>query len=111
MGVNGITLFMISFIIHYALVSLDKDSANNPVGNMQFFPDDWFKAASVIPNILFALSYQMNFFPAYKGMKNTTDKKYFAANFSAVLFVILSYALIGTLGYNLVGDKVSANFL
>lgn len=111
LGVSGISLFIISFLIHFTIVSLDTDKANNPVGNMEYFPTDWFKAASVIPNIILAISYQMNFFPVYKGMKNANDKKYTAATLSAVLFVIFAYALVGILGYDLVGSKISGNFL
>lgn len=34
---------------------------------MEPFPTDWVKVATVIPNIMLALAYQMNFFPIYKG--------------------------------------------
>ncbi len=33
-GVGGIIVFMVAFVIHYVIVSLDNDTANNPVGNM-----------------------------------------------------------------------------
>jgi hypothetical protein len=34
---------------------------------MKPFPSDWFQVATVIPNIMLALAFQMNFFPIYKG--------------------------------------------
>ncbi len=47
---------------------------------MQPFPEDWLKAATVVPNIMLALAFQMNFFPIYKGtvwlnlgLKNSND--------------------------------------
>jgi hypothetical protein len=50
---------------------------------MKPFPSDWLKVATVIPNIMLALSFQMNFFPIYKGitfliiqgLKNSNDAK------------------------------------
>jgi amino acid permease len=45
----------------------------NPVGGTKTFPIDWFKAAAAVPNILLALSYQMNFFPIFKGMRKASD--------------------------------------
>ena len=78
---------------------------------MNAFPTDWFKAAAVIPNLILAISYQMNFFPIYKGMKNANDKKFTLSTLSAVLSVTTAYILVGILGYNLVGGNLSANFL
>jgi len=79
---------------------------------MNQFPTDWFKAISVVPNVILAVGYQMNFFPVYKGMKNATDRKFRLSTLSAVLFVIAAYTLVGILGYNLVGGaNLSANFL
>jgi hypothetical protein len=34
---------------------------------MKPFPSDWMKVATVTPNIMLALAFQMNFFPIFKG--------------------------------------------
>ena len=70
---------------------------------MNEFPEKWFGAAAAVPNILLALAYQMNFFPIFKGMKNVTDKKISRAAFAGILFCVVSYALVGVLGYYYVG--------
>lgn len=80
---------------------------------MQMFPEDWFAAIAVIPNLLLALSYQMNFFPIFKGMKNGNDKKMVKASLAGIAGCGISYLVVGMLGYSLYGDEkgFSANFL
>ncbi len=56
-----------------ALSGQQVSSVINPVGGTKTFPIDWFKAAAAVPNILLALSYQMNFFPIFKGMRKASD--------------------------------------
>ena len=114
LGVAGIIVFMVSFIIYFVIAVLDEDPANNPVGNMNAFPSGvrgWFLAAAAIPNVLLALSYQMNFFPVFKGMKNASDKKISLSALVAMLFCSGSYLIVGILGYNLYGPGTEANFL
>ena len=75
------------------------------------FPSQWFKAASAVPNIIFALSFQMNLFPVFKGMKNANDSKMKNVTLVSIACCTLSYLLIGILGYYYVGDTVEVNFL
>ena len=81
---------------------------------MNMFPEgvtEWFLAAAAVPNILFALSYQMNFFPVFKGMQNATDKRFNRSVFAAITFSAISYLMIGILGYDLYGNNIEPNFL
>lgn len=75
------------------------------------FPENWFGAAAAVPNILLSVCFQLNFFPIFKGMKNVTDSKMLRAAGAGMIFCILSYLLVGILGYQYVGHGVSANFL
>lgn len=67
-GVTGIVIFMVVFTIFFITAVGDSNPENNPVGGMRMFPENWLLAAATVPNILLALSYQMNFFPIFKGM-------------------------------------------
>mgnify|MGYP000527760246 CR=1 FL=1 len=78
---------------------------------MNYFPTNWFKAAAAVPNILLALSYQVNLFPVFKGMKKVNDKRFALASIAGISFCVISYLLVGLLGYNYVGDNIEANFL
>ena len=75
------------------------------------FPTNWFKACAAVPNLMLALSYQVNMFPIYKGMKNVTDRKYALASLAGLAFCVFCYLLVGILGYDYSGSKVEANFL
>lgn len=109
-GVFCISVFMLSFVVFF-IVSVSDDDPSYPRGGMTMFPSDWFKAAAAIPNIMLALSYQMNLFPIFKGMKNVTDKKYKLASMLGISFCVFSYLLIGLLGYDYGGAGIEANFL
>jgi amino acid permease len=83
---------------------------------MALFPTDWFAAIASIPNLLLALSFHMNFFPVYKGLRNANDKKMAQATMTGITICSVSYLLIGILGYHLVytinsTPEVNANFL
>lgn len=110
-GVGGIVLFMTTFVVFFIDSVLDDNSNNNPAGNMNTFPKDWFKACAAVPNVLLALSYQMNFFPIYKGMRKASDSRMSKAVLIGIVFCTLSYLMIGIMGYNYVGSDVKANFL
>ena len=73
---------------------------------MRKFPDDWYGAAAAVPNIVFSISFQSNFFPIFKGMRNSSDKKMMQASFAGGFFCATSYLLVGILGYNLIGEGV-----
>lgn len=64
-----------------------------------------------MPNVLLALSYQMNFFPIFKGMRKANDSRMAKAVLIGVVFCTFSYLMIGIMGYYYVGNNVSANFL
>jgi len=60
---------------------------------------------------VYAYSFQTNYFPIYKGLKNANDKKMNLASIAGIAGCGVSYLLIGILGYSLVGDSVDPNFL
>jgi len=110
-GVTGICIFMVSFVIFFIFAVADENPLNNPAGNMNLFPENWFKAASSVPNLMLALSYQVNMFPIYKGMRNVSDRKYLLASATGIGFCVFSYLLVGILGYDYAGFRIEANFL
>lgn len=115
LGVVGIGVYVITFVAFYITKLSDyTPGPKNP--DMDLFPKNWLEAIASIPNLLLALSFHMNFFPIYKGMRNSNDKKMSAATMTAIAICSVSYLLIGILGYHLVytinaEPKVSANFL
>lgn len=64
-----------------------------------------------MPNIIFAFDYQMNFFPIYKGLRNSNDHRMNLASTIGLASCGASYLLVGVIGYSLAGDNASANFL
>lgn len=66
LGVSGIVIFMAGLVITFFDTMSEKDWKLDY--EMKPFPEDWLKVASTIPNIMLALSFQMNFFPIYKGI-------------------------------------------
>ena len=67
---------------------------------MKAFPTEWFKAAAAVPNVLLALSYQMNIFPIYKGMRKASDSRMSNAVLVGIIFWTSAYLMIGIMGYN-----------
>ena len=67
--------------------------------------------ASVFPNFLFALGYQSNVFPIFKGMKNANDSRMAKACLYAVSTCGVFYLIAGISGYCLYGHDVQGNFL
>lgn len=53
----------------------------------------------------------MNFFPVFKGMKNSNDSRVSRAALVGLTICTTSYAIVGILGYHLAGSRVNANFL
>ena len=53
----------------------------------------------------------MNFFPVFKGMKNSSDKRMSRAAFVGLSICTTAYIIVGLLGYHLASPKVDANFL
>ena len=67
LGVSGIVVFIICLLITFFDEMFEKEW--NLDYEMKPFPTDWLKVATVIPNIMLALAFQMNFFPIYKGIQ------------------------------------------
>ena len=102
-GVIGIILYMGTFILYYILCLVDSDIGKPPVGEMRMFPDDWYGAAAAVPNIIFSITFQNNFFPVFKGMQYVNDRKMMKASITGGFFCASSYLLVGILGYSYVG--------
>lgn len=66
---------------------------------------------SVIPNVMLALSYQMNFFPIYKGMQGSRDQKMGRASLTGILACSFFYILVGNMGACRYGRSTQGNFL
>ena len=79
---------------------------------MEAFPKDWLKVASTIPTLLLALTYQMNFFPIYKGLSDCNDNKMSKASLVVICCCSAGYFLVGILGFSLYGaNDLDDNFL
>ena len=102
---------MFTFIVYYFLCIFSDDFGDKPKGGMVMFPSDWFSAAAAVPNIFFAITFQNNFFPLFKGLKNSNDKRMAQVSLMGGLFCATSYILVGLIGYHYFGEGVSANFL
>lgn len=64
-GVAGIVFFIACLLVTFFDEMAERDWKLDH--QMEPFPTDWVKVASVIPHIMLALAFQMNFFPIYKG--------------------------------------------
>jgi amino acid permease len=105
--VAGITVFIICVVVHY-LIQVGNGFQSRP---LRAFPEDWYEAFAVMPNIILAFDYQMNFFPIYKGLRDATDRKMNIASVIGLSSCAASYLLVGLIGYSLSGQEVQANFL
>ncbi len=110
-GVIGLVVFAISFLVHYGMASTSSDIIENPKGGMVMFPENWLAAIATIPNIIYALSYFSIFFPVYNGMKKQTNQRMKAVSFASMITCSVIYIIIGILGYNLMGNEVKGNLL
>lgn len=102
LGVLCITVFIVSFLVFFTAGAIDHKLQTD----INMFPEHWFSAAAAVPNILLALSYQMNFFPIFKGMKNANDKKMLKASLYGSLFCSIVYVGFGVMGFYYVGRNV-----
>ena len=66
---------------------------------------------AALPNIMLAFAFQMNFFPIFKGLKNSCDEKMSKASFAGIGACCLFYVIVGNAGYAIYGDRAQANFL
>lgn len=66
-GVSGIVVFVVCLVITFFDEMTEKGW--NLDHKMEPFPTDWMKVATSIPKIMLALTFQINFFPIYKGKR------------------------------------------
>ena len=104
LGVIGIFIFVITFVFYYAILLGDSDQNIPKFSDLRMFPGSALEALGAIPIIILALSYHMNFFPVFKGMKNSNDQRISRAALAGVATCATCYAIVGTLGYHLAGD-------
>ena len=109
-GISGIVFFLISLLIHFFYeMSEHRDWQVSPT--MQPWPTDWLKFSAVIPNVLLSLTFQANFFPIYKGMKNSNDHRITSACLTAIVTCGSVYLVVSLYAYMLYGGSLQANFL
>lgn len=107
-----------SSIIIYFLLTLYtffiKYSNGSLVENVHFFPSssfDFRKGMGSFPSVFLAFTFQYNFFPVYKTVKNVDDKKMLWISFWALTLVLIVYCLVGVCGYLSYGEDIHINFL
>lgn len=107
-GVSGITVFILAFLVYY-FIEISKGVA---IRNMELMPDDWNKAIATIPNIIFSLAFQSNFFPIFKGLEASNDRRMIKVVVIGTWLCISAYLLLGFLGFSITSSKsISPNFL
>jgi amino acid permease len=74
---------------------------------------DVLQMVIVIPNLMLALAYSMNFYPIFKGkfvyisgMKDARDEKMAKASITGVAACSIFYILVGNMGYCLFGNHL-----
>ena len=108
-GISGIVFFLICLLIHFFYEMDERGWQVSPT--MYAFPQDWLKFSSVIPNVLLSLTFQANFFPIYKGMKNSNDHRISSAVLTALVSCGSVYLIVSIYTYMLYGSSLKANFL
>lgn len=79
---------------------------------MELLPDDSLKAVATIPNFIFSLTFQANFFPIFKGLEESCDQRMKKVVSLGVWTTISFYLLLGFLGFSITHKKlISPNFL
>ena len=71
-GVAGITLFVIALVINFVAEMSEPERGWYCHPDMVPFADEFLEMASVVPNMMLAFAFQMNFFPIFKGLKNSS---------------------------------------
>lgn len=67
LGVSGITIFVISLIITFFVEMSEETRDWHCHPDLVPVASDFLQMVIVIPNMMLALAYQMNFFPIFKG--------------------------------------------
>lgn len=113
LGISAISAFVVMVVYNFFKESSDRGWDFSGL-NLTAFPpsDEPFEAIAAIPNILLAFLYQMNFFPIYKGMKNSSDKKMTNASWVGCIACYFIYGCVAFLGYLTYGSAINdSNFL
>jgi amino acid permease len=112
-GISAILTFVVLVVYNFFKESSDRDWDFSGLGLTAFPPsDEPFEAIAAIPNILLAFLYQMNFFPIYKGMKNSSDRKMLNASWTGCISCFFIYSSVSFLGYLTYGNAINkSNFL
>ena len=106
-GISGIMLFIITFLVDYAIKMSDGES----IVPLEMFPKDWYKAFATVPTIIFSLSFQSNFFPIFKGLEKSSDKRMLKVSLIGTEICIICYLVLGFLGYSITKGELTPNFL
>lgn len=69
------------------------------------------KALGAFPTLLLAFNWQFNMFPVYKGLLNTSDKRFMIVSYTGMSIATVSYLIVGTFGYGIYGNNITSNFL
>ena len=107
-GVIGVFLFLVAFIIYFVNTTHQSFHSLSP---LSLFPSNWLSAFSTVPNIVFSLAFYMNFFPIYKGLVDANDNKMNKLVFTGVLCCSVMYIAIGVMGRLIVGPSIAPNLL
>lgn len=102
-GVSGISTFILFLFVHYVIER--SNGRGGDFAALSAFPKDWYEVATVIPNLLLALTFHNNFFPIFKGMRQSNDNKMKLAALTATILCAVFYLTAGIIGYLLSGDK------
>ena len=106
-----------SIIIYFLLTIYNftvKWSNNDLANDIIVFPTSSFsfeKGMGSFPSVFLAFTFQYNFFPVYKTIKDVNDKKMMWISISAITLVLIIYSLVGVCGYLSYGEKIQTNFL
>ena len=106
-GISGIMVFIVTFLVDYAIKMNDGES----IIPLELFPKDWYKAFATVPTIIFSLSFQSNFFPIFKGLERSSDKRMLKVSLLGTVTCITCYLVLGFLGYSITKGELTPNFL
>ena len=106
-GVFGLAVFTVAFLVHFGIAS----SSGKLSSNILLFPDNWGRAIAAVPNVVYSLTFMYSFFPVFKGMRQSSDKKMKRTTLTATIINSVFYLIIGICGYWLLGENVNGSFL
>lgn len=113
-----VSILSTSSIIIYFILTLyaffNKWANNNLAENINILPNssfDFREGMGCFPSVFLAFTFQYNFFPVYKTVKNVDDRKMMWISISALSIVLIIYILVGICGYLSYGENVHINFL